>query len=358
VKRRPLAVAAAALSLGLLATSADAAEPQAPPGSSSPAGSTSAGGSTLPTTTSDNRAVAEMLFFTARGLMEAGRFPEACSKLAESYRLDAASGTLLNLAVCHESEGRVASAWGEFRQALSDARKANRVDREELAKEHIAKLEPDLPFLTIVVPDFARVKDLEILRNGVALGSGGWGTELPIDPGKVEIVARAPGFLPKTKSIVIQKKQHLSTTIDKLDPAPVVETVAVGEPGWSSKRKTGAVLFVAGLAGVGAGTYFGFSALSNRDKSADRCPVLDGDYRCDAAGADYSSKANLAAWGANVGFGLGAVAILTGTYLFITGKNDRMESGSAQTQSHPSPRVSFSVAPAAGGAQGAVFGTF
>src|SRR6185503_2564592 len=218
VKRRPLAVVAAALSLGLLAATADAAEPATPAPSS---------GTTPPTSTAD-KAVAEMLFFTARGMMEAGRFAEACTKLAESYRLDPAAGTLLNLAVCHESEGRVASAWGEFRQALSDARKANRTDREELAKNSIAKLEPELPFLTIVVPDFAKVKDLEILRNGVALGAGGWGTELPIDPGKVEIVARAPGFLPKTKTITIQKKQHLSATIEKLDPAPVVETVAVG----------------------------------------------------------------------------------------------------------------------------------
>jgi hypothetical protein len=171
------------------------------------------------------------------------------------------------------------------------------------------------------------VKDLEVLRNGVALGSGGWGTELPIDPGKVEIVARAPGFLPKTKTITIQKKQHLSATIEKLDPAPVVETVAVADQGWSGKRKTGAVLFVAGVAGVGVGTYFGFSALSNRDKANEHCPTLDGEVRCDQAGSDYSKKANTAAWAANIGIGLGAVAIISGTFLFITGKNDKLEPG-------------------------------
>ena len=350
MKSRSLAVFAAALSLGLVAGNAGAAEPGSTPGAQPSAASTT-----------ENRAVAEMLFFTARGLMEAGRYSEACAKLAESYRLDAASGTLLNLAVCHESEGRIASAWGEFRQALSDARKANRADREELAKEHIAKLEPDLPFLTIVVPDLVKVKDLEILRNGVALGSGGWGTELPIDPGKVEIVARAPGFLPKTKTITIQKKQHVSTTIDKLDPAPVVATVAMSEPGWSGKRKTGAGLFIAGLVGVGVGTYFGISALSSRDKAEKECPSLDGEVRCSVTGADYTNKANLAAWGSNFGFGLGAAAILTGSYLFITGKNDKFEpsaSSSSQGQNHLRPRVSFGVAPTAGGAQGAVFGSF
>jgi len=336
--------------LGLLATTADAAEPAT---TSSPPSST-----TPPTSTAD-KAVAEMLFFTARGLMEAGRFTEACTKLAESYRLDAASGTLLNLAVCHESEGRVASAWGEFRQALSDARKANRPDREELAKNSIAKLEPELPFLTIVVPDFAKLKDMEIVRNGVVLGSGGWGTELPVDPGKVEIVVRAPGFLPKTKTLTIQRKQHLSTTIEKLDPAPVVETVAA-DPGWSAKRKTGAVLFLAGVGSAGIGTYFGFSALSNRDKAAAECPTQDGEVRCSPTGSDYSKKAMLAAWGSNIGIGLGAAAVLAGTYLFITGKNDKTEPGASPSPQGQAqrPQVSFGFAPTVGGAQGALIGTF
>jgi len=350
VKRRPLAVVAAALSLGLLATTADAAEPATPP---------PAAGTIPPASTAD-KAVAEMLFFTARGLMEAGRFTEACTKLAESYRLDPAAGTLLNLAVCHESEGRVASAWGEFRQALSDARKANRPDREELAKNSIAKLEPELPFLTIVVPGFVRVKDLEIVRNGVVLGTGSWGTELPVDPGKVDIVVRAPGFLPKTKTVTIQRKQHLSTTVDKLDPAPVTERIAVVEPGWSTKRKIGAGLFVAGLAGAGIGTYFGLKALSERNKANDtaNCPFLDGERRCFDSGATASNNANLAAWGSNIAFGLGGVALLSGTYLFITGKNPDEPGASPNPQQGGLSRIRIAVTPTAGGAAGAVFGSF
>jgi hypothetical protein len=115
---------------------------------------------------------------------------------------------------------------------------------------------------------------MEILRNGVALGAGGWGTELPIDPGKVEIVTRAPGHLAKTKTITIVKRQHLSTTVEKLELAPVIETVAAGDQGWSGKRKTGAVLFVAGLAGVGVGTYFGLHALKLQDQADANCTFL------------------------------------------------------------------------------------
>ena len=43
----------------------------------------------------------------------------------------AAAGTLLNLAVCNEKIGKIASAWGEFRDSIAEARKQNRPDREQ-----------------------------------------------------------------------------------------------------------------------------------------------------------------------------------------------------------------------------------
>jgi tetratricopeptide (TPR) repeat protein len=203
---------------------------------------------------SDSRALAEMLFFTARGMMEAGRYEGACVKLAESYRLDPAAGTLLNLAVCHEKEGKIASAWGEFRQALSDARKASRADREELARDHLGVVEPELPMLSIDVPRGMRVTGLEVTRNGVPLLDAAWATELPIDPGTVEITARAPGFKPRTKTLTIAKRQHMSVALEPLEIAPV----EVPPPDfWTGKRKLGVVL---------AGAYFFFTGGSKEER--------------------------------------------------------------------------------------------
>src|SRR5689334_2851506 len=100
----------------------------------------------------EDRATATVLFKQAKELIPAGRIHEACEKLEESQRLDPGGGTLLNLAVCHELEGRSASAWVEFTEALRLARRDQRQDRLELAEQHLAALRPKLGTLTIVVP--------------------------------------------------------------------------------------------------------------------------------------------------------------------------------------------------------------
>src|SRR5437660_1146046 len=63
----------------------------------------------------------ERTFRQGRALMLEGRFDEACPLLEESQRLEPHVGTLLNVAACHERQGRVGSAWVEYQKALTAA---------------------------------------------------------------------------------------------------------------------------------------------------------------------------------------------------------------------------------------------
>jgi tetratricopeptide (TPR) repeat protein len=312
------------------------------------------GSADAPPPSSEARAMAETLFFTGRGLMEAKRYEEACVKFAESYRLDAAAGTLLNLAVCHEKIGKIASAWGEFKQALADAKKAGREDRQQLATEHIETLEPDLPYMTIHVPPTVRVPGLEVVRNGSVLTQGGWDAELPVDPGKVEIVTRAPGYKPRTKTVAVAKKQHLEVTIEALEKAPEPLRV-VSDPGWSGERKSGFALIGLGIVGLGVGGYFGIRTIQEKAASDKACPIFDDERRCTTIGADKMDAARRDAWISNIGLGVGLGSLAVGTYLFIHGARKVPSDAAPKTVASS---LRWSIGPTRDGVSGVLVGAF
>src|SRR6185312_7978700 len=71
---------------------------------------------------------AEALFRNGKELRAKQDYAHACPKLEESFRLDPATGTLLALAICHERQGRIASAWGEYVDVASRSKLEQRPD--------------------------------------------------------------------------------------------------------------------------------------------------------------------------------------------------------------------------------------
>jgi tetratricopeptide (TPR) repeat protein len=61
-------------------------------------------------------ASAEALFREGRTAAEAGHYALACSKFEDSYRIEPAPGTLLNLGDCEENQGHLTRALEHFRQ--------------------------------------------------------------------------------------------------------------------------------------------------------------------------------------------------------------------------------------------------
>jgi hypothetical protein len=280
--------------------------------------------------TEADRVLAQSLFEQGRQLMEAKSYAEACPKLAESQRLDPGGGTLLNLARCHELEGRIATAWAEYKEALGQARSDGRDDRAKIAEEHLGLLEPRLARLTIQVA--TRLDGLEVVRNGAPVRVAAWGVATPVDPGSHTLRATAPGHEAWQSVIEIREAEQRVVEVPALvaivapAPPPVTAPVTTAVPrppapvddtAGDSRRTLGFVALGVGVVGLGVGAYFGVSALNKR---------ADSDRICSASvckpgqeeAVSLNDEAARDAWIANVGIGIGILAGGLGVYLLST----------------------------------------
>jgi hypothetical protein len=243
---------------------------------------------------------AEVLFRSGRARMEAGDYAHACPLFAESLRLDPTLGTLFNLATCEEDIGKLASAWELYGEI------ADRMDpddeRRAVAAQRKAALVRDVPRMTVVLAAVAPT-DLEILCDGVELRTASLGVPLPVDPGPHEIAARAPGYDARIYSVTIARGEELTLSVE---PGPPVHP-----PRWSV-AKTGYVIGGVGLASLAVGTILGVRALDRREDSDADCV---GSVCRDVSGVQAYSDARSLAIGADVAFGVGAVAVAVGGYL-------------------------------------------
>lgn len=275
---------------------------------------------------STDRVLAEALFREGRALMEQEKIPEACAKFAESYRLDRALGTLINLALCHEKEGRTATAWAEFNEAAAEAA-AEKDDREPFARKHVAALAAELPRLALAVaPEASALSSLEIRLDGAALGRAAWSSPLPIDPGEHEIRATAEGKKPWSAKVTIPKGAGVtSLSVPALEdlpkanaeePPPSPAPLSPAEPrSGSAQRTLGWVAGGVGVAGLAVGAVFGLRALSLKSERDAHCSSGN---LCDQEGVDKDGDARSAATISTIGFVAGGVLAATGVVLVLT----------------------------------------
>jgi hypothetical protein len=146
-------------------------------------------------------ALAESLFRDGKRLMGESKFAEACPKFAESYRLDPGLGTLLNLAACHEAEGKIASAWAEFSDASARAKRDGDPERVAFADERVRSLEPRLAKITISLQAGASVPGLVVKLDGRDINPAAFGVAVPVDPGTHQVQASAPGKQPWSQTV-------------------------------------------------------------------------------------------------------------------------------------------------------------
>ena len=169
---------------------------------------------TLAPLASAHAADAEALLKEGKKLVTEKKYDEACPKIAESYKLAPSPATLLDLALCHEKQGKLATAWGEMLDAETDARKAARADIETRARANSKALEPKLPRVTVTVA--ANTPGIEIAIDGQKIDLGALGKGRPVDPGEHKIVATAPGRKPWETTLSLKQAERKTVVVPAL----------------------------------------------------------------------------------------------------------------------------------------------
>lgn len=228
-----------------------------------------------------SNAVAEQLFNEGRDLETQGKWTEACPKFEASLQRDPALGTRLNLANCYQHIGKLASAWGLFRESSNLARKANDTKRADYAMQQAAALEPRLPKLVITVP-VKSPPGMVVQRDGAAVAPAELGVALYVDPGPHQVTASAPGFESATTSVNIDEAKTATLALPELVAVPDAKPAQVDkpvdkpvevelEPVSPTRKYIGLGVGGGGIVMVGVGVVFGLQAISKNNKAKDLC---------------------------------------------------------------------------------------
>ncbi len=205
---------------------------------------------------------ADKLFSEGRDLIRNGDAAHACPKFEAAIALDRnAPGVMLNLGLCYEKLGKLATSLRWYRKAqvaASEAKPARLTDYEEAATARTAEL---VTRVAIVKVDVSVAPDVEVRIDGATLTRDDY-VEYPIDAGTHRVEVRAPGKVTHTEPLEIADKQVKTITVPALVDTPRVVLMVDQNPG-RLRRIAGITIGVLGV-GLVAG-----SALYAKDISAD-----------------------------------------------------------------------------------------
>lgn len=304
---------------------------------------------------------AEHLFQEGQNAMGRKNYAAACDSFKGSNEADPSPGTQINIGLCSEKLGKLATAWGWYRTAAGLADQRGQKERADIARAEAAKLEPKLHKLMIRLKEPA--EGLRILRDGAAVPSAVVGKEVPVDPGEHTIEVTATGKKPWKTTIQIAATPG-STPVDvppledlpqdqpaqAVTPAGTYQPPVVTGSDGSTQRTIGFVLGGAGiLALVTAGGLQIFNlAVTNPDyKTTQKDSVAEGcgpngddgpsrdDPKCSgptgfANSLETKDDARNSNQAAAIGVGIGGAALLAGGLILIFTAPSGARTGSVQ----------------------------
>jgi len=239
-------------------------------------------------------AAAKTLFDEGRKLAAEGNYDAACAKFEASLASVNGAGTRFNLADCEEHRRHYARAQTLFLEVAELAREAGQSEREQVARDRAAALEPKLSRLTVELQTPA----VEFELDGRPVNNEALVAPVAVEPGKHRVSAKRPGKEPWSSEInvpraglfVVVKVPRLEDATASSVPPVAPTTAAQGtreeqarpalapishtHRAQTARNARRAALVIGGV-GVGAlltGATFGLQYLSSNHDAKAVCP--------------------------------------------------------------------------------------
>ncbi len=164
-----------------------------------------------------DRAAADALFEEGLALRNSGDHAGACDRFERSQSLDPALGTLQNIGMCLDKQGKLVAALDRFQQLLREAEVAKDGERIRIARVRLKRLRRKVPKLHISLLDDFHISGLEVFVNDARLQDTLLGVEAPVDPGRYIVIARAPKHEDWSQTVELAVRENAKIVIPKLE---------------------------------------------------------------------------------------------------------------------------------------------
>jgi hypothetical protein len=286
----------------------------------------------IPASAQSNEQRADDLFRQGQDRLQIGRTREACVLLASSHRLDPALGTLLNLALCHEKEGKIATAHREYVAAATWAKERNESEREHFARQRASSLEGEIPKLRVEIAGAPR--DIRVQLDGRAIDGAELEGDIAVDPGPHRLEVTAAGRKAWHKGdLRIEPRSRTLLQVALEDATPVDAAASTSGPTSMNRPVLGYVAGGAAVASLGAGIALllragALDAQSDSDEEQAKNVNPPDPALKAAALASHESAVTSQTLGF-VSMGVGSVGALACLYFFLSARGAEAPAASA-----------------------------
>lgn len=295
-----------------------------------------------------NEAIAQARFSKGRDLFLAKAYDAALVEFRAAAELLESPNARLYIARCERELGKYAAAYVDFQRAASEAADRAQTDPRYLttrdsARQEGSAVEPKLGRVTILSP--TPPAGASITVNGNAVVMAALGVAGPIDPGKVEVVAQASGYVTFKRVVEVGAGEGIEVTIKwdvdpnakkpdpPVNPPPKDPNDGPGnanpppgdgppvEPPPDHQVKVGGGARTAGfvLGGLGVAGVVTFGVLAGLAQSRFDSLKSTCGGRCDASYEDKIKGGESLQLGANVALGVGGAFLVVGAILVAVG---------------------------------------